>query len=178
MKQALLVIDVQSGMFDQAPFPDDMEAVLERINGLAERARAAGAPVIWVQHESPAGLLGRGGPGWQLAAGLRTADGDRYLAKTTPDSFLRTELDALLKQLGVEGVAICGYASEFCVDTTTRSALARGIPVTLAGDAHTTHDKPHAKAAVIRAHHSFALGNLSSFGTPIAVKDAADIAFD
>ena len=74
-------------------------------------------------------------------------------------------------------MGLCGYATEFCVDTTTRSAAAHGYHVVLASDAHTTHDKPHADAQQIRAHHNATLPAIRSFGVGIRALPAAEIAF-
>jgi nicotinamidase-related amidase/N-acetylglutamate synthase-like GNAT family acetyltransferase len=175
---ALLVIDVQRGLFDDAPRPFEADAVVDRINALAARARAAGAPVVFIQHEREGTALARGGEGWHFERRLDVHDGDTIVAKTTPDSFLRTALADLLAAWGTQRVAICGYASEFCVDTTTRRAAALGFPVILASDAHTTHDKPHAGAAEIRRHHNATLPDIASFGPEIRAVPAADIAFD
>lgn len=86
MSTALLIIDMQRGLFGENPEPREAEQVVARINDLAVRARVAGAPVIWVQHEN-AGLLSHGSEGWLLLSGLVTADGDLFVRKTTPDSF-------------------------------------------------------------------------------------------
>ena len=51
MSLALLVIDVQRGLFETDPPPADAAHVVTRINGLAARARAKGVPVIYIQHE-------------------------------------------------------------------------------------------------------------------------------
>ena len=51
MNLALLVIDVQRGLFDPQPPPADADAVVERINALSAKAREAGMPVVFVQHE-------------------------------------------------------------------------------------------------------------------------------
>ncbi len=177
MKKALVVIDVQQGLFDEAPGPADADAVIGRINLLAERARSSDAPVILVQHEVVGTQLQFGAPGWQLETRLRAETGDHRIRKTTPDSFLRTGLDEVLAFSGVEQLVICGYATEFCVDTTTRSAAAHGYAVILAADAHTTHDKPHASAAQIRDHHNATLPNISSFGPVIEALPADDIHF-
>jgi nicotinamidase-related amidase len=93
--------------------------------------------------------------------------GDLFLRKTTPDAFLRTPLEQILNEFGVKHVVVCGYASEFCVDTTVRRAAALGYGVTLAADAHTTCDKPHASGAAIRAHENGTLPNITSFGPVI-----------
>lgn len=173
---ALLIIDVQRGLFDPEPRPFEADAVIDRINALSARARAAGAPVVFIQHEDASELV-HGSDGWLLAEGLVVEPGDNYVRKTTPDSFLRTDLAALLEEHGVGQVAICGYASEFCVDTTTRRAAALGFPVTLAADAHTTHDKAHADAGRIRAHHNATLSGIGSFGPVIAAVPAAGLDF-
>jgi len=72
-----------------------------------------------------------------------------------------------LEALGVNKLVVCGYASEFCVDTTVRRAAGFGYPVILVSDAHTTHDKAHATGSKIREHHNVTLSNVSSFGVKI-----------
>ena len=175
MKSALIVIDVQRALFETSPPPFDAADVLARINALADRARAAGAPVIYVQHESPGTLMAHGEPGWELDTRLEPAEGDIRVRKTTPDSFLRTGLGQALADAGVTELVVCGYATEFCVDTTVRRAAGLGMPVTLAADAHTTHDTPHASGAQIRAHHNATLPAISSFGVKITAVPAAGI---
>ena len=177
MKFALLVIDVQRGLFDEMPRPYEAAAVIERINGLTEKARRANVPVAFIQHERLSGFLEHGSDSWQLQADLVVMESDVKLRKTTPDSFLRTNLAGLLASWGTEEMVICGYASEFCVDTTTRRAAALGYSVVLVADAHTTHDKDHATAQQIRTHHNATLPNITSFGPPIKAMLASEIAY-
>jgi nicotinamidase-related amidase len=177
MNAALLVIDVQRALFDATPRPFEADAVVDRINTLTQQAREAGVPVIFIQHEAPDSAVAFGSTGWELAARLDALPGDRRVRKTTPDSFLRTDLTGVLASFDARTLFICGYASEFCVDTTTRSAAAKGFAVTLVADAHTTVDKPHASGAQIRAHENATLGNIRSFGVPICAMEAADIRF-
>jgi len=167
MKQALLAIDVQRGLFDGERRPYEADAVIARINSLTDRARKAGIPVVFVQHENPGSPLEYGSENWGLAKHLAISKGDVFLRKTTPDSFLRTNLRDLLGEWGTEQLVICGYASEFCVDTTTRRAAALGYSVIVVSDGHTTHDKGHASAAQIRAHQNATLPALTSFGPRI-----------
>lgn len=175
MKTAVIVIDVQQGYFDRQPPPADADIVIARINALTARARDAGVPVIFVQHEAQYEF---GSPAWRLERRLRDEPGDYRIRKSTPDSFLRTDLDDLLTKLVVSRLIVCGYATEGCVDSTIRRAAALGYEVTIAADAHTTDDKPHATAEQIRAHHNAALSDLTSFGPVIRAIESLEIALD
>jgi nicotinamidase-related amidase len=173
-RTALVVIDVQRALFDPPPFEAD--EVIVRINALAARARAAGVPVIFVQHEDEGELAFESG-GWQLEPHLAVECADLRVRKRTCDSFHGTNLHALLAERDVRHLLVCGYASEFCVDTTVRSAAAKGYAVTIAADAHTTHDKPHGTGQWIRTHHTETLRNVESFGVAIDAAPAAEIVF-
>ena len=175
MKTALLVIDVQHGLFAPNPQPFDATEVVARINALTDWARAIELPVVFIQHEEPGDELGYLSEGWQLQHDLEVKPSDLLVRKTTPDSFLRTELFEHLDKRGIEHVIVCGYATEFCVDTTTRRAAGLGYAVTLAADAHTTHDKAHASGEQIRRHHNATLPSIGSFGVKIQALSSESI---
>ncbi|QSX39546.1 cysteine hydrolase family protein [Shewanella cyperi] len=164
MTKALLVIDVQKLLFENGNPPHEAHAVIDRINSLSQQARDSDMPVIFIQHEQEGTPIARDSDGWQLATGLVAEEDDFRVGKSTPDSFNGTGLKSLLDELDVTELVICGYASEFCVDTTVRRALALGYPVTLVTDAHTTANKPHLDAASIIAHHNATLCSIKSFG--------------
>ena len=174
---AVLVIDVQQGLCVGEGKPYDCEGTISRINQVTEKARAANVPVIFIQHESSSGYLEYGTEDWQLTDGLVNLPTDWYVRKNTPDSFLRTDLGHLLSEKGIDQLIICGMHSEFCVDTTTRRALALGYPVTLVGDAHTSAGNAAISAAQVIAHHNATLSNISSFGPRVTIVSAADIQF-
>ncbi len=177
MSRAVLVIDVQRTLCEGEYETFDAAGVIDRINQVTARARTAGAPVVIIQHEAPSGPLRFGSPGWQLAAALDTAPTDTFLRKTAADSFHRTELDALLRRRDVSEVVICGMQTDFCVDTTTRRALALGYPVVLLSDGHTTLDNAHLSAAQIIAHHNETLSHIDSFGVMVRLECAQDVRF-
>ena len=86
MKSALLVIDVQRILSEGRDAAFEVDQLIERINRLARSARAAGAPVIFVQHETRSEPMRHGTAPWQLAPTLevkpeamhaRTVDGYR-----------------------------------------------------------------------------------------------------
>jgi len=158
---ALLVIDVQCGMFaDPATQPHDGEAVVGRITGLIDAARAAGVPVIFVQHDGGEGdVLARGQPGFELRPEIGPRDGEPVVVKRFCSAFQETTLADLLAARGIRRFAVCGMQTEYCVDTTCRSAFERGLSVTLIGDAHTTFDNRVLDAAAIIRHHNATLGS-------------------
>jgi len=175
MKSAVLVIDLQVGLFSEIGTPFDFDNVIDRINTITSFARQNGWPVIFVQHERAGSSVEYCSKGWFLVPELVTEASDLRLRKTTPNSFCRTDLERRLKDLGVENLIVCGYATEYCVDSTVRGAAALGFPVQIASDAHTTHDKSHAGAPFIIDHHNRTLSGITSFGVSIAALNTSDI---
>ena len=131
--------------------------------------------MVFIQDESTSGFLEFGTDGWQLARGLHVCSNDLRIRKTTPDSFHRTELADILNKGAITDLVICGMHTEFCVDTTTRRALALGYPVVLVADAHTTASKEHLSAPDIIRHHNETLTNITSFGVRVRAIAAEDL---
>jgi len=177
MNQALVVIDVQQGLCEGEGQAWQFEQVIDRINQVSSKARQAGVPVMFVQHEGHSGYLSHDSREWQLADGLMNEAKDVRIRKTTPDAFLRTDLQQRLDALGVKELVICGMHSEFCVDTTTRRALALGYPVILLEDAHTSAGNNALSAEQVIAHHNATLTNISSFGPKARTVSSSDMLF-
>ena len=178
MPRALLIIDVQRVLCEGRYACFEVARVIDRINLVSREARAAGVPVVLIQHETTGGgSMDRGSAGWELAPGLETAPGDHRVGKRATDSFHQTELQPLLQRLGVDELVICGLQSDFCVDTSTRRALALGYPVVLVSDGHSTLDNGVLSAALISAHHTVTLANIESFGPRLVPQTAHEIRF-
>ncbi len=175
MKTALLIIDVQHALCTGEEAAFDIERVIERVNAVATKARASGAPVILIQHEEDGGPLQFGISGWHLAEGLETLPGDLRVRKTACDSFHQTDLHRLLQEREITNLVICGLQSEFCVDATVRRALALGYPVLLVADGHSTIDNGVLSAAQITAHHNTTLAHMTSFGPRVTVAPAGEV---
>ena len=134
-RTALLVIDVQNDVVTGAP---DRDGVVARIADLVERARAAGAPVVWVQH-SDAGLP-RDSEGWRYVpelAAVMDGAGEPVVHKSYGDSFEDTELEQVLADAGVGSLVVAGAQSDMCIRSTLHGALVRGYDAVLVADAHT-----------------------------------------
>ena len=175
MTTAVLVIDVQQGLCEGEHAAWQSAEVISRINAVTDKARTASALVVFIQHESASGDLEYGSREWQLADGLHATPVDVRMRKTTPDSFHRTALGELLAKHAVADLVICGMRTEFCVDTTTRRALALGYPVVLVADAHTSAGNAHLSPAQVIQHHNDTLTNITSFGPRVRAIAAADL---
>ncbi len=175
MKAAILIIDLQVGLFDKPGKPPGYENVISNINTLTRFARKIGIPVVFIQHETKEEILRYKTSGWELVSELDVSDKDYVVRKTTPNSFLRTNLSEVLEKEDVKKIIVCGYATEFCVDSTIRAAAALGYQILIVSDGHTTHNKKHAAADLIREHHNATLPNIKSFGVEIKASEVKEI---
>jgi nicotinamidase-related amidase len=139
---ALLVIDVQNGVVGEAY---DRDSIVARIAILIDKARAAGADVVWIQHNSDE--LPRDSERWQFVPELVRRDAEPLVHKEYGDAFEDTGLEAVLAERGIGRLLVSGAQTDECIRSTLHGAIARGYDATLVGDAHTTED-------------------LSSFGAP------------
>jgi nicotinamidase-related amidase len=145
MTWGLLVIDVQNE-YVTGGLPivhPPVEESLPRIAAAIDAADAAGIPVILVRHTEPdpsGGLFVSGTPAWEIHADVAGRPHAAVVDKTVPGSFTGTDLETRLRDLGVDQVAIAGYMTHMCVDTTTRQASHLGLDVTVLSDATGTID--------------------------------------
>lgn len=175
MTTALVLIDLQQGLFPQGH--PELAAIATRLNQLIVKATEAAVPVFAVSHQAAGTTFVPGEEPWQWLAQIPLPDGVIHIDKTTPDSFLRTPLKQELTTRGIQRLVVAGYASEFCIDTTVRSAAGHGYAIDLVADGHLTRSKPHADYAAIIAHENATLPAITSFGVPIRAVLAADIDF-
>ncbi|GAB6421750.1 cysteine hydrolase family protein [Bacillus luti] len=169
MKKALIVIDVQAGMYTAGMPVHNGEKFLETLQALIEECRSNDIPVIYVQHNGPKDHpLEKGTDGWKIHAAIASQDGDSIVEKTTPDSFHKTNLNEVLREKGIEHVIISGMQTQYCVDTTTRRAFSEGYKVTLVSDGHSTFDTEVLRAEDIVKHHNLVFG---AFADVVALKD-------
>ncbi|MFG1810324.1 isochorismatase family protein [Streptomyces sp. NPDC049040] len=132
---ALVVIDVQKGVVAGA---HERDAVVANIAVLVDRARAEGASVVWVQHNSD--QLVSGTDAWSYVPELVRAEAEPLVQKNYADSFEATDLEEVLAGRGIGRLVVTGAQTDECVRATLHGAITRGYDVTLVEDAHTTED--------------------------------------
>jgi nicotinamidase-related amidase len=143
-KPALILIDVQREYFTrEGPlWIPDGEAVLERLAALLETARERGVDVIHVQHhEDPASpVFAAGTPAVETMPEVAPAAGEPLVVKHLPGAFDGTDLDRILSERGTRTLAVAGFMTHMCCDTTAREAHARGLDVLFLTDGTATRD--------------------------------------
>ncbi len=95
--------------------------------GVLAAARAAGRPVVHVQHRGQGdGLFGPDSEYFAIAPEVAPETGEPVVEKVVPNAFADGALGATLKRLGVSKIIIGGFMTHLCVSTTARAALDLG----------------------------------------------------
>lgn len=141
---ALLLVDVQKGIFTLKNAVYNDKALLGSLKRLTALARERGIRLVYAQHENAA-FLKRGTEGWEIVDQLKPSEGDTVFAKKHPGVFTDTALPQLLAEWGVKTLLICGLITNGCVRDACLQALERGFDVALVTDAHSTFYKNAAK---------------------------------
>ena len=116
---------------------------LEVIAQLLDAARAAGAPILHVQHRGRTGFLfDPAGPGFAIAPEATPKSGEKIAQKELPNAFAKTSLHLDLQATGRKYLILAGFMTHTCVSATARAALDHGWWTTVVGDATATRDLP------------------------------------
>ena len=174
MTTALVIIDVQEPILQGGASSDRQKLIdaaydqaVARLRQLQDKARAAGTPVILVEHEGE-------GP---IRAEVAPIPGEPVVRKTACDSFFETNLASLLRERGATRLVIGGCQTQFCIDTTCRRAVSLGYDVTLIADGHMTIDMGGLTFDQIVAHHNAVLRGFNAGKHAIRLSAAADLTF-
>lgn len=115
-------MSMQSIIFTQHGHSDD-ELIAPYTNQLVKR---------W----GPDGSIRKGSQHWELLPVMQKLVRDHPVVdKNTYDSFINSNLSALLEERHIARVIVCGVMTDCCCDTTARSAFNRGYETWLVSDA-------------------------------------------
>ncbi len=175
---ALLVIDVQAFYFPGGMVPlVEPEAASAKARQLIDHFRAAGRPVIHIQHlpkgvdtPDPTGI----DPQYRIHPDVLPRNGEVVIGKHHANSFRDTELLTTLRSLGVTRLVVCGMQTHMCVEAAVRAAADLGFEVTVVRDACATRALTHDGVEVPAAHvHAAALAAMeSSYATVVSTAEA------
>jgi biuret amidohydrolase len=159
-RTALVIVDMQSCFVADSPVAAPLgRQVAQRLNRLAAVCRQAGIVVVWTRHVvrpdgSNVGLLGQIIPA--VASGIIDDDaptaalhplmdvrpGDVIVGKPRFGSFYGTDLELILRSLGIDTLILGGINTNVCVDTTAREAAVRDFRVLFLSDGTANFDLP------------------------------------
>lgn len=173
---ALLVVDVQKGVVEEAYRRDE---VVEIISSLVSKAREGGVPVIFVQHSSD--HLKPDTEPWEYVPELSRLTSEPLVSKRYGDSFEETDLESVLAGAGIGHLVVAGAQTDACIRSTIHGAFTRGYDVTLVSDAHTTDDLSAYGApppGEVIAHTNLYWNHQRAPGRTARVVEAASVSFE
>jgi nicotinamidase-related amidase len=153
-RRAVLLIDLQKEWFEldglQHDYkPTNARTLLPSVKRLVGWAHANDVPVIWARltfrpghfdavRDSISrrrGSLVEGTRGAELVDGLGREDRDVIVVKRRPSAFFRTDLDIVLRGLGVEQLLIGGMATNWAVESTVREGHSHDYEIVVVREA-------------------------------------------
>jgi nicotinamidase-related amidase len=142
-ESAVIIIDAQNEYVNGKLPLSGIGPALENIAILLKAARAAGAPIIHVQHKGRAGgLFDPGADTFKLAPQAMNESGEAIVEKPLPNAFAQTNLQDLLTKTGKKSLIVAGFQTHMCISSTVRAALDLGYRTTVVSDAAATRDLP------------------------------------
>lgn len=189
---ALIVVDVQNDFCAPggalASTGEDVSPAVDMVPRLARliaAARSAGVPVIFVQtthdettdtrawldrlHAQPGGqrtgIICRTGTWGGEFYGVAPEPGEIVVTKHRYSAFVGTNLDIVLRSLGIRSLMFTGVATEVCVETSLRDGLSAEYYVSLVSDCAASYSA--------EAHDASVSGVARSFGTVITGDELA-----
>ncbi|AHL76473.1 isochorismatase [Stutzerimonas stutzeri] len=148
-KRALIVIDVQNEYVTgnlRIEYPD-VQLSLGNIARTMDAARAAGIPVVTVQHIAPetSPLFARGSQQVELHPSVAQRPHDLLVEKSLASALAKTDLGAWLRDRQIDTLTVVGYMTHNCDNSTVAQAHHEGWKVELLQDA--TGSLPYQNAA-------------------------------
>lgn len=142
---AILVVDMLNDFVTGALTCDRGKAIVPATAQLVDAARNAGVPVIFCNDAHIKGIDRElklwgdhaiaGTPGAEVIPELKLSDKDYVVPKRRYSGFFQTDLDILLKELGVNTVIMTGLHTHMCVRHTSADAYCLGYDVVVAKEA-------------------------------------------
>jgi ureidoacrylate peracid hydrolase len=187
---ALLVIDMQGDFVDPgAPYESPAaREMVDELNRLMVACRQRSIPVVLTAHNHRADgsdlgavrhlhpltadgtALREGTDGVELYAKLDVQPSDHVIRKRRYSAFFSTDLDLLLRNLGVQVLIIAGVATNVCCESTARDAFFRDYQVVFLSDGNGTIDLSDAGWGGFSAEEvqRYTLTNIATFFGEVA----------
>jgi len=179
-RRALIVIDVQNEYFT-GNMPIEYPPVatsLPNIVAAAATARAAGIPVVVVQHDAPSAspVFAKGSDAWQLHPTVAALPADHRINKNMASVFTGTDLAEWAAAHAIDTLTIVGYMTHNCDAATIYEASHRGFKVEWLHDATGSlpYENAGGKASAEEIHRVFSTVFHSNFAAVVSTSEWTD----
>jgi len=181
-RTALVVVDLQNGFMAPGQPAEVAQAreIVPNVNCLARATRAAGGTVVWIQNTiTPEterswsvwfGHFARedwgprmrqafspGDFGHALYPELDVTEGDLKVRKTRFSALIQgsSDLDAILRNRGIDTLVVVGTATNVCCESTARDAMMLNYKVFFVADGNATFNDDEHNATLSAMAHAF-----------------------
>lgn len=132
---ALLVIDLQRGLFKKKNKIYKEESLIENINFLVDNCRQMNIPIIFIRHTNKSFLL-ENSEDWQIYSGVEVKDGDLCLNKEHSSLFKEKKILREFENMRIRSFIITGLVTHGCIKAACLDGKKLGYEVKLVEDAH------------------------------------------
>jgi nicotinamidase-related amidase len=168
-RTCLLLIDTQNYVWNpevaqRQPYFDAQvrEVVLPNLRRLIDAFRSAGGEVMYTVMENYTRdgrdrsldyklsrfFIAKGSWDAKVLDAIAPGDDDIVLPKTSSGVFNSTNIEYLLRNIGIDTLVVTGFLTDQCVDHTLRDAADRGFYPVCVSDACATHSAPRHESAL------------------------------
>lgn len=137
---ALVVVDVQKGLFNKKTRVFREDELIKNINSLIDVFHENGMKVFFIRHTNK-NLLAENTDDWQIHPKLHLQDYDTQLNKEHSSVFKEKILKNELDRLGIKYIVVAGLVTHGCVKAACQDAKKLGYEVTLAADGHSSFNE-------------------------------------
>ena len=155
MNYALIVVDMLNDFFKDNPMKKKKYVLTKKINNLVGIIREKNIPIIFIRQEfkkdiSDAYLFMKkrkeintiqGTVGAQILSGIKIEKRDVIIIKKRFSAFYKTDLDQILRRLGIDTVFVVGISTMWCVFLTATDALSNDFYTIIVEDLAACHKK-------------------------------------
>ena len=138
----LLAIDLQKALVVEDLY--NFEGFVANMKKLLAEARARGVEVIYVRHDAGEGSgMSESDEDFEIYDELAPQAGEKVFVKTVRSSFSNKELCKYLEEKGEDTVIIAGLQTNYCIDSTIKTAFDRGYEIIVPEGCNSTFDNDY-----------------------------------
>lgn len=168
---ALLVVDMQEFFLDpdSPTFTCGGPAILSTVKEMIDAFRASRRPVIFTKHVHHPGNLDSGIMGWwwkgmcvegspesEIHRDIAPLAGEKVVSKHRYSAFYGTDLEIVLRCLGIEDLVVSGIMTNLCCESTARDAYFRDFRVFIPADGTASINEEMHLASLLNLAFGFA----------------------